>query len=107
MSRSKNNTQHASISGHPIVPGCVQSCNSIEPAGTRYELPFLFFCDLLTSLDVPADELSQFNFWVEYAAASYCHDNYVAKTGDKLTCWADNCPQVEQADTEILYDFSK
>lgn len=66
-----------------------------------------FSCALLTSLDVPADELSQFDFWVEYAAASYCHDNYVAKTGDKLTCWANNCPQVEQADTEILYDFSK
>ncbi|ODM14474.1 Mono- and diacylglycerol lipase [Aspergillus cristatus] len=56
--------------------------------------------------DVPADELTQFDFWVEYAAASYCHDNYVAKTGHKLTCWANNCPQVEQADTEILFGFS-
>lgn len=68
--------------------------------------PFLFLCTFPTHLDVPTDELTQFDFWVEYAAASYCHDNYVAKTGHKLTCWADNWPQVEQADTEILFNFS-
>lgn len=78
---------------------------NIQTRGTN--CPFLFFCTLLTSVDVPADELTQFHFWVEYAAASYCHDNYVAKTGHKLTCWANNCPQVEQSDTEILFDFSK
>lgn len=57
--------------------------------------------------DVPADELSQFKFWVEYAAASYCYDNYASKPGHKLTCSAHNCPQVEQSDTSIVYDFSK
>ncbi|KAJ5159960.1 uncharacterized protein N7482_006964 [Penicillium canariense] len=56
--------------------------------------------------DVPADELAQFKFWVQYAAASYCHDNYASKAGHKLTCWAGNCPQVEAADTTIVYDFS-
>ena len=57
--------------------------------------------------DVPADELSQFKFWVEYAAASYCYDNYASKPGHKLTCSAGNCPDVEQSDTSIVYDFSK
>lgn len=58
-------------------------------------------------LDVPSDELSQFKFWVQYAAASYCEANYAGQTGTKLACWAGNCPQVEAADTKIAYDFSK
>lgn len=57
--------------------------------------------------DVPNDELSHFKFWVEYAAASYCYDNYASKPGHKLTCSAHNCPQVEKSDTSIVYDFSK
>lgn len=57
--------------------------------------------------DIPADEMMQFKFWVQYAAAAYCYDNYASKPGHKLTCWAGNCPQVEVADTSIVYDFSK
>ncbi|KAJ5587309.1 uncharacterized protein N7459_003074 [Penicillium hispanicum] len=57
-------------------------------------------------LDVSANELTQFKFWVQYAAASYCYDNYVSKAGHKLTCSVGNCPQVEAADTAIIYDFS-
>lgn len=57
--------------------------------------------------DVSTDELSHFKFWVEYAAASYCYDNYASKPGHKLTCSAHNCPQVEKSDTSIVYDFSK
>ncbi|CAI7578791.1 unnamed protein product [Penicillium manginii] len=60
----------------------------------------------LQARDIPANELSQFKFWVEYAAASYCYDNYASKPGHKLTCSAHNCPQVEKSDTSIVYDFS-
>ncbi|KAJ5690306.1 hypothetical protein N7462_004698 [Penicillium macrosclerotiorum] len=60
----------------------------------------------LQSRDVSTDELTQFKFWVQYAAASYCYDNYVSKAGHKLTCSAGNCPDVEAADTSIIYDFS-
>ncbi|KAJ5881321.1 uncharacterized protein N7473_012374 [Penicillium subrubescens] len=60
----------------------------------------------LYTRDVPPSELAQFKFWVQYAAAAYCHDNYASKVGHKLTCWAGNCPQVEAADTYIVYDYS-
>jgi hypothetical protein len=57
--------------------------------------------------DIPSDELSRFKFWVQYAAASYCEANYAGQTGTQLACWAGNCPQVEAADTNITYEFSK
>lgn len=57
--------------------------------------------------DIPSDELSQFKFWVQYAAAAYCEANYAGQTGTQLACWAGNCPQVEAADTNIVYEFSK
>lgn len=58
-------------------------------------------------LDISANELSQFKFWAQYAAAAYCEDNYIGQTGSKLTCWAENCPLVESTDATIVYDFSK
>lgn len=60
-----------------------------------------------TSIDIAADELSQFKFWVQYAAAAYCHVNYASKDGTKLKCLAGNCPQVEAAGATIIHDFSK
>ncbi|KAJ5101724.1 hypothetical protein NUU61_003946 [Penicillium alfredii] len=60
----------------------------------------------LQSRDVSNDDLNQFKYWVEFAAASYCHDNYASKAGHKLSCWAGNCPQVEKAGATIAYDFS-
>ncbi|KAI9925423.1 hypothetical protein ASPWEDRAFT_69470 [Aspergillus wentii DTO 134E9] len=60
----------------------------------------------LESRDVSTTDLSKFDFWVQYAAASYCHDNYASKTGHKLTCWAHNCPEVEKAGATIVFDFS-
>lgn len=58
-------------------------------------------------IDIAADELSEFKFWVQYAAAAYCHDSYTAKAGSKLACSAGNCPDVEAAGATIVYDFSK
>ncbi|KAL2830342.1 Alpha/Beta hydrolase protein [Aspergillus cavernicola] len=56
--------------------------------------------------DISTSELAQFSFWVQYAAAAYCPTDYTAEPGSKVTCWAGNCPQVEQAGATILYDFS-
>ncbi|KAJ5939219.1 mono and diacylglycerol lipase precursor [Penicillium verhagenii] len=60
----------------------------------------------LQARDVAADELSDFKFWVQYAAAAYCRNSYTAKAGTQLTCSAGNCPQVEAAGATIVYDFS-
>ena len=62
---------------------------------------------LIIITDIPAAELAQFEFGVQYAAAAYCHYNFASKAGHKLTCWAGNCPDVEAADTSIAYDYSK
>ncbi|RAK99984.1 lipase family protein [Aspergillus ibericus CBS 121593] len=66
-------------------------------------------CEALPSLqarDITTQQLDDYSFWVQYAAAAYCEPNYVSKAGHKLTCWAGNCPQVEASDATILYDFS-
>ncbi|PYI36073.1 mono and diacylglycerol lipase [Aspergillus indologenus CBS 114.80] len=55
---------------------------------------------------ISSDALKSFDFWVQYAAAAYCESNYISQAGQKLTCWAGNCPQVEAADATILLDFS-
>ncbi|CRG92688.1 hypothetical protein PISL3812_09753 [Talaromyces islandicus] len=60
----------------------------------------------LQAREVPTSELSQFKFWVQYAAAAYCESNYVGQAGTKLACWANNCPEVESAEATIVYDFS-
>lgn len=57
--------------------------------------------------DIPQAELSAFDFWVQYAAAAYCHDNYASETPHKITCWAGNCPQVEANGATSVFDFSK
>ncbi|KAJ6134015.1 hypothetical protein N7523_000337 [Penicillium sp. IBT 18751x] len=69
-------------------------------------VPGLALPSPLEARDVPSDELIQFKLWVQYAAASYCEANYAGQVGAKLGCWAGNCPQVEAADTKIVYDFS-
>ncbi|KAJ6078919.1 hypothetical protein N7467_008672 [Penicillium canescens] len=56
--------------------------------------------------DVPSDKLSQFKFWVQYAAASYCQADYTAQVGTKVSCTTGNCPDVEEAGATIIYDFS-
>ncbi|THC95547.1 hypothetical protein EYZ11_004972 [Aspergillus tanneri] len=54
-----------------------------------------------------SSQLDEFSFWVQYAAAAYCHDNYAGTTGEKITCWADNCPAVEAAGATTQLQFSK
>ncbi|KAJ5279381.1 hypothetical protein N7478_004753 [Penicillium angulare] len=60
----------------------------------------------LQARDVGSDELSQFSFWVQYAAASYCLDDYTANTGASVSCSDNLCPQVEATGAKIIYDFS-
>ncbi|KAH8694051.1 mono and diacylglycerol lipase precursor [Talaromyces proteolyticus] len=60
----------------------------------------------LQAREIATNELSQFKFWVQYAAAAYCENNYVDQAGSLLTCWAKNCPQVESSGATIVYDFS-
>ncbi|KAL2833185.1 mono and diacylglycerol lipase [Aspergillus pseudoustus] len=56
--------------------------------------------------DISTNELSQFNFWVQYAAAAYCQPNYAGEASSKLSCVVGNCPAVEQAGASIFYSFS-
>ncbi|KAF9886465.1 hypothetical protein FE257_011370 [Aspergillus nanangensis] len=58
----------------------------------------------LTSRDVSSDVLTQLNFFAEYSAAAYCTGN-VNSTGNKVTCSAGNCPNVQAADTQTLKEF--
>lgn len=76
---------------------------------TRGKIFSMYFYESYThsTIDIAADELSEFKFWVQYAAAAYCHDSYTAKAGSKLACSAGNCPDVEAAGATIVYDFSK
>ncbi|KAJ5492311.1 Lipase class 3 [Penicillium expansum] len=60
----------------------------------------------LQSRDVSASELDQFDFWVQYAAATYYEVDYTAQVGDKLTCSKGNCPRVEEIGATVFYDFS-
>ncbi|KAJ5246253.1 mono and diacylglycerol lipase precursor [Penicillium chermesinum] len=60
----------------------------------------------LRTRDIPAGELTQFKFWVQYAAAAYCEVNYAGQAGSELKCAVGNCPQVEASGATILYDFS-
>ncbi|KAJ5697691.1 mono and diacylglycerol lipase precursor [Penicillium malachiteum] len=61
---------------------------------------------ILQNRDVSSDELSQFKFWVQYAAASYCYDDYTAQVGNSVSCSDDLCPQVEATGAKIVYAFS-
>jgi hypothetical protein len=76
---------------------------------TRGKILFAhFICQYIHArIDVAAAELSEFKFWIQYAAAAYCYDSYTAKAGTKLSCSAGNCPDVEAAGATIVYDFSK
>ncbi|CAI7569470.1 unnamed protein product [Penicillium glandicola] len=56
--------------------------------------------------DVSTNELNQFDFWVQYAAATYYRDVYTAEVGEKITCSEGNCPLVEAIGATIFYDFS-
>ncbi|KAE8349883.1 Mono and diacylglycerol lipase [Aspergillus coremiiformis] len=56
--------------------------------------------------DIPTTQLDDFKFWVQYAAATYCPNNYVAPDGYKPNCPVGNCPDVESADTTIKLSFS-
>nr|AAB26004.1 lipase [Penicillium camembertii, Peptide, 276 aa] [Penicillium camemberti] len=56
--------------------------------------------------DVSTSELDQFEFWVQYAAASYYEADYTAQVGDKLSCSKGNCPEVEATGATVSYDFS-
>ncbi|KAJ5177920.1 uncharacterized protein N7500_000619 [Penicillium coprophilum] len=60
----------------------------------------------LQARDVSTTELTQFDFWVQYAAASYYLDVYTAQVGAKIVCSKGNCPEVEQAGATVFYDFS-
>ncbi|KAJ6036896.1 hypothetical protein N7540_001175 [Penicillium herquei] len=61
---------------------------------------------ILQTRDVASDELSQFSFWVQYAAAAYCSDDYTAQVGNSVSCSDDLCPQVEATGAKIVYAFS-
>ncbi|KAJ5782957.1 hypothetical protein N7457_004731 [Penicillium paradoxum] len=56
--------------------------------------------------DIATDTLNQFDFWVQYAAATYYLDVYTAQIGHKISCSEGNCPDVEKAGATVFYDFS-
>ncbi|KAJ5146541.1 Lipase class 3 [Penicillium bovifimosum] len=56
--------------------------------------------------DVSSDLLAQLTLYSQWAGASYCTNN-INSTGDALSCEEGNCPLVEAADTETLYEFDK
>ncbi|CAI7583213.1 unnamed protein product [Penicillium bialowiezense] len=60
----------------------------------------------LQTRDIPTDQLTEFDFWVQYAGAAYYLNDYTAQTGYKISCAKGNCPDVESAGATIFYDFS-
>jgi triacylglycerol lipase len=68
-------------------------------------LPFLV--DLTICKGVSESFLTQLKLYEQYAAASYCNQNFVAPKGDKLTCPTKNCPMVEKADAITIRSFTE
>ncbi|CAG7928653.1 unnamed protein product [Penicillium olsonii] len=56
--------------------------------------------------DISTSEFNDFDFWVQYAGATYYLNDYTAKTGYKINCDKGNCPDVEKNGGTIFYDFS-
>jgi hypothetical protein len=64
------------------------------------------FASVTQAIDVSSDLLNQLTLYSQWAGASYCTNNNNS-TGDALSCEEGNCPLVEAADTETLYEFDK
>ena len=58
------------------------------------------------TIDVSSGTLQEMTLYAQYAAAAYCTSN-VNSTGTKLTCSTGNCPEVQAANTETLYEFNE
>lgn len=50
------------------------------------------------------DDLTLFS---QYSAAAYCSSNLNSTDGSAVACSVGNCPLVEAADTQILYNFDE
>lgn len=84
--------------------------NPIQPRGMSIVHPLrvlAYIPDVHPADTVSTSELSQFTFWVQYAAATYCEAEYTAEPGTKVSCSTDNCPDVEEVGATIIYSFSK
>ncbi|KAF2405365.1 alpha/beta-hydrolase [Trichodelitschia bisporula] len=57
-------------------------------------------------VEISATLLNKLELVSQYAAASYCPDNYDSNKGTKLRCATGNCPLVERSDTRIVYAFN-
>lgn len=103
--------QDASLSVDFVVRGsCASPGSSCQSAGSGYvhtPVSITGYCDAHVVLDITSNQLSRFEFWVQYAAAAYCRENYASPAGHQISCWANNCPEVQAANTTILFDFSK
>jgi hypothetical protein len=56
--------------------------------------------------DVTTTLLDDLTLFSQYSAAAYCSSN-LNSTGVAVACSVGNCPLVEAADTQILYDFDE
>jgi triacylglycerol lipase len=56
--------------------------------------------------DITTAVLDDLTLFSQYSAAAYCSTN-LNSTGVAVTCSVGNCPLVEAADTQILYDFDE
>jgi hypothetical protein len=61
---------------------------------------------VLEKRGIQAEQLSTFKLMQQYAAAAYCASNYNSP-GDQITCAAENCPQVEAADSATVIEYSR
>ncbi|RAL12635.1 lipase family protein [Aspergillus homomorphus CBS 101889] len=61
----------------------------------------------LQTRDISLNQLSDFTFWVQYANAAYCANNYDPNSaGTKVGCLDSGCPEVEATNTTIAFAFS-
>jgi Lipase (class 3)/Lipase 3 N-terminal region len=56
---------------------------------------------------IPEDLLDKFGLYEQYAAASYCPRNFEAQPDKRLKCPVGNCPRVQNAETSIVYSFTR
>ncbi|KAF2751911.1 alpha/beta-hydrolase [Sporormia fimetaria CBS 119925] len=66
---------------------------------------FSFAAPTLEKRSIDAELLSSFNLMSQYASAAYCPKNYNSP-GDKVSCAAERCLQIQAANTTTLVEFN-
>lgn len=81
--------------------------NLDSQAGSEFVQPLLTLSADTSFKAIDEGLLSQIRLFEQYAAASYCPENYKASRGRRIFCPTGNCPLAQNALTTITQSFSE